>query len=110
MTARPTHKAKRTTMAVLALVITSALVTPSQAFYTECAVRADTDLVNRPNGTADPRLGSLEKGAKVGFRDSYRDEFHREWWFVVHWEGDRDQYGWVLRTILRDCHGHEGTP
>jgi hypothetical protein len=90
---------------LLAAAAVAAFATPSYASYTECAVQKDTDMVNRPGGSTDPRWSPLEKGNKVAIRDTYRD-----WVFVVHFVDDRSEYGWVPRDALVKCQPREGTP
>ena len=93
---------KKLLLATAAVVASSA---PSYASYTECTVRKDTDLVNRPGGLTEPRWSPLEKGGKVAIRDTYRD-----WVFVVHFVDDRGEYGWVPRNALVTCQAKDGTP
>ena len=87
-------------IAVLAIASTTA-----SAFYTECTVTKEMHLANRPNGSSDPRFGIINKGDKVAFRDK-----HKDWWFVIHYNGNTPEYGWVPRNVLTNCQVQEGTP
>lgn len=89
----------------LTLLVTS---TSAHAFFTECKTTKELTLLNRPDGNADPRTSALEKGAKVGFRDSFKTA-SGEWWFVLPTEKE-GAYGWVRKSNLTSCKGHEGTP
>jgi hypothetical protein len=93
---------QRSLVIALALLVTTA---PARAFYTECAAREDFTPANRPNGHADPRTPSLEKGMKAAFRDSFGD-----WWFVTYTAFDTQYYGWVPRNVLARCQKMDGTP
>jgi len=86
-------------------VLFASTATPTRAFYTECAAREDFTPANRPNGHADPRTPSLEKGTKAAFRDSFGD-----WWFVTYTAFETQYYGWVPRHVLARCRKMDGTP
>jgi hypothetical protein len=91
------------------LMIAAALLafaTPSHAIYTECTVKKDMDVVNRPGGDrGDPRWPSLQKGGKAAIRDVFQD-----WVFVTFFDDDGSHYGWVRRSALANCQAREGTP
>jgi hypothetical protein len=98
-----------TRITIVALALAAAVVasaTPSHAVYTECIVQKDTAAVSRPGGRTMPRWTPLERGEKVATMDVYRD-----WVFVLHFvNDDREEYGWVPRSVLRGCQAKEGTP
>ena len=82
-----------------------ALTAQAWAFYTECSVTKETTLSIRPNGPTEPRYMPVKKGDKVAYRNSYRD-----WWFVMHADGDKTDYGWLPQNVLANCQKMEGTP
>jgi hypothetical protein len=91
---------------LLAAAVVIAFATPSHAIYTECTVKKDMDIVNRPGGDrGDPRWPSLQKGENVAIRDSFQS-----WVFVTFFDDDGSHYGWVQRNALTNCQAREGTP
>ena len=90
------------TVAALALLWTAA-----HASYTECIVKQDTETLNRPNGTHDPRWSNLSKGERVAIRDVFQD-----WAFVTFYTDRAEgyEYGWLPRSVLTSCKMREGTP
>jgi hypothetical protein len=90
-------------VAVLSVLSASA----AHASFTQCAVREDTETLNRPGGNHDPRWASPKKGDRVALRDAFKD------WVFITWfpyEGGGYEYGWLSRSVLINCHVHEGTP
>jgi hypothetical protein len=91
---------------LLAAAVVIAFATPSHAIYTECTVKKDMDIVNRPGSDrGDPRWPSLQKGENVAIRDSFQS-----WVFVTFFDDDGSHYGWVQRNALTNCQAREGTP
>ena len=94
-------------MKTLVAVIASALlVSPSYAFFTECTATQNMHGTNRPGGKIYmPRWSPIAKGSKIAVMDTYRD-----WAFVLQHVDDHEEYKWVPRASLMNCHGEDGTP
>jgi hypothetical protein len=89
----------------MAVLMAVAAPSPALAFYTECTVARDADLSIRPDGPTEPRYSPVSKGDKVAYRARYEG-----WWFVLHYNRDQPDYGWLPHNILINCQKRDGTP
>jgi hypothetical protein len=99
------------------LLISTALVCPANAIYTQCTVQKDMQAVSRPGGETEPRWPSLEKGEKVAIRSTYNSKTNEsatfksyDWVFIIHYVDHAQWFGWIPANVLVNCQSQEGTP